>query len=246
MSNLRRIDSMLKNQDFAETQNPDRTVFDYARAIAEIENSIVVVSDLKYGVSRIFAGEFAKVLGLENYGVENSIWEKEILNLMDGQEREAKYLAEMRFFNFMRMQPRRCRPRHYLFTRLRLRTRSGAMIDVAHRMYYRYEDSRFDTIRYGICIYGPLAGRCSSRCSVINALSGEVRPMDGDSDSRILSRREKQVLQFIERGMTSEMIASELSISRHTVNRHRQDILSRLRVRNSTEACRLARQLNII
>ena len=37
-----------------------------------------------------------------------------------------------------------------------------------------------------------------------------------------------------------------LSISIHTVSRHRQEILTRLQVKNSIEACRLAKEMKLI
>jgi DNA-binding NarL/FixJ family response regulator len=50
----------------------------------------------------------------------------------------------------------------------------------------------------------------------------------------------------VERGLTSLQIADELSISKFTVSRHRQDILAKLQVKNSAEACRLAHTLGIL
>ena len=41
-------------------------------------------------------------------------------------------------------------------------------------------------------------------------------------------------------------IAAAMSISINTVSRHRQDILRKLQVRNSIEACRMARRLGLI
>ncbi len=40
--------------------------------------------------------------------------------------------------------------------------------------------------------------------------------------------------------------AEQLSISKNTVSRHRQDILAKLQVRNYVEACRVAKALAII
>lgn len=50
------------------------TVYNYAEAIAMIENCIAVVSDLKLGKSKIYAGEFATILGLDGYTDENSMY----------------------------------------------------------------------------------------------------------------------------------------------------------------------------
>ena len=69
----------------------------------------------------------------------------------------------------------------------------------------------------------------------------------GKQDStRILSVREKQVLNLIDKGMASKKIAETLSISINTVSRHRQEILGKLQVKNSIEACRVAKGLKLI
>lgn len=69
----------------------------------------------------------------------------------------------------------------------------------------------------------------------------------GKQDStRILSVREKQVLSLIGKGLTSKKIAETLSISINTVSRHRQEILGKLQVKNSIEACRVAKDLKLI
>lgn len=69
----------------------------------------------------------------------------------------------------------------------------------------------------------------------------------GKQDStRILSVREKQVLSLIDKGLTSKKIAETLSISINTVSRHRQEILGKLQVKNSIEACRVSKDLKLI
>ena len=62
----------------------------------------------------------------------------------------------------------------------------------------------------------------------------------------MLTRRETEILRMIDAGMMSLEIAEGLSISIHTVSRHRQNILDKLRVKNSIEACRIARELGLI
>ncbi|MFG6381685.1 MAG: helix-turn-helix transcriptional regulator, partial [Muribaculum sp.] len=66
------------------------------------------------------------------------------------------------------------------------------------------------------------------------------------ADASILSRREKQVLTLIDSGKRSYEIAEILSISKNTVSRHRQEILAKLQVKNSMEACRIAKAMKII
>ncbi len=85
-----------------------------------------------------------------------------------------------------------------------------------------------------------------ARSVVVNNVTGDYMELSGETDKGILSKREKQILSLIETGMTSKAIADRLCISVHTVSRHRQEILSKLQVGNSTEAIRIARQLGII
>lgn len=244
MKNCRRIDSLLRNQDFTLSQSIEDAVYNYAGGIADIENAVVVVSDLKNGRSKIFCGGFANVIGINGYNTENSIWEKEIFKLMEEKELEEKYLSEIRFFNFIRQLTKSKRSRYCLLSRLRFRSNDRKYIDVAHRMYYKYDDN--GAVRYGICVYSPASIDMKSQCLILDQLTGETLEMCKASDMSILSRREIQVLQLIERGLSSKDISVELNISRYTVSRHRQEILAKLQVRNSAEACRIAHQLGII
>lgn len=123
--------------------------------------------------------------------------------------------------------------------------KSGNMVDVLHRMHYWYENMS-DSIRFGICIYGPLVFSLPAKSIAVNSLTGKWEALTSSNDNNILSPREKQVLALIEQGYTSMNIAGELSISKNTVSRHRQEILAKLQVKNSTEACRRAKQLGII
>lgn len=51
---------------------------------------------------------------------------------------------------------------------------------------------------------------------------------------------------MINKGKMSKDIAQTLSISINTVNRHRQNILEKLQVNNSIEACRIAKELHLL
>lgn len=244
-TSYRKIDALLRGQDFSGSENDVDVVYRYAESIAMIEKCVVVVSDLKYGVSKIFYGEYANTLGLEGASVENSIWEREILSRMSPEMLEEKYLTELRFFNYLRHIPRGRRENYYLAAQLRMRGASGNVADVLHRMYYWYEGDS-DVVRFGICIYGPIAFAIPSKSVAIDSLTGRWVELSPTSDYGILSAREKQVLSLVEKGFTSRAIADQLCISKNTVSRHRQEILAKLQAKNSTEACRRAKQMRII
>lgn len=164
---------------------------------------------------------------------------------MTEDEREEKYLAELRFFNFLRHVPRHTRPDYYLVSKLRMTVETGCTIDVLHRMYYIYADDA-ETITHALCLYGSSAIGFVGKSIVANSLTGVSEELTSSSDASILSRREQQVLRLIDSGKTSADIAVVLSISKNTVSRHRQEILAKLQVKNSMEACRIAKAMKII
>lgn len=245
MSNLTKLNQLLKNQSIKADSIEATQMLDYADNISRIENVTAVVSDLRRGTSRIFPGKFGIILGVVNYSEEDSIWEKAILNLMTEEEQEEKYLAELRFFNFLRHVPRHARPDYYLVSKLRMKTATGDLIDVIHRMYYIYADDS-ETVTHSLCLYGRSTFNFAGKSIVVNSLTGISEELTSSADASILSRREKQVLALIDSGKRSHEIADILSISKNTVSRHRQAILAKLQVKNSMEACRVAKAMKII
>lgn len=245
MSCLKKLNQLLKSQSFNGGTIDVSQLLDYAKNISQIENVTVVVSDMRCGISRIFPGKFGIVLGVSNYVEENSIWEKAILNLMTEKQREEKYLAELRFFNFLRHVPRHARPDYYLVSRLRMKAATGDTIDVIHRMYYIYADDS-ETVTHALCLYGRPTFDFIGKNRIVNSFTGISEELTASGDSSILSRREKQVLTLIDSGKRSYEIADILSISKNTVSRHRQQILAKLQVKNSMEACRIAKTMKII
>lgn len=240
------IDHLLRNQTFTSNGwDITAPVSLYAESMAKIEKCIVVISDLKCGQSKIFPGKFAEQMGISTNEYENSIWERAILDKIEEKEREDKFLGELRFFNYLRRLPLKKRSNYYLATRLRMRDKNDILKDVLHRMYYWNEESS-DTIRYGICVYSPMVIDLPATCIAVDSITGDWTELLSDTDNTILSPREKEVLILIDNGLTSREISLKLSISKNTVSRHRQEILLKLLAKNSTEACRRAKQLKII
>ena len=61
-----------------------------------------------------------------------------------------------------------------------------------------------------------------------------------------LTRREREVLQKLANGSTSDSIAEELSVSRHTVRTHVQNILTKLQVSSRLEAAAFAIRYGLV
>lgn len=242
---FRELDKILRQQTSPtekESEEPD--VYGYARSMAEIENVIAVVSDLAAHTSRIYNGRFAERFGLEGYTREDSIWETKILSLIPRAEQEIKFIAELRFFHFLRRIGKN-RGDYYLMTKLRMSTTGGEMVNVLHRMYYIY-DKKLSAIRYAVCLYGPQTAEFNGSSVVVNSVTGVSEELTSSVDHDIISARERQILSLIDSGLKSKEIAERLHISIHTVSRHRQDILEKLQVKNSIEACRVAKQMKMI
>ncbi|MDE5642222.1 MAG: helix-turn-helix transcriptional regulator [Muribaculaceae bacterium] len=241
LSNLTRL---LRTEREHNSDSRRSDIYGYARSIAAVEKVIAVVSNLYENTSRIFDGGFAAEIGLDGYDSENSIWEKRILSLMPQSELDNKLIAELRFYHFLRHRGK-SRANYHLMTRLRFSDGKGGFRDILHRLYYIYghEPTKPD---YAICLYGPLYVEFPGNSLAVNSITGYAEELCAESSADILSRRELQVLRLIDSGLRSQEIAGQLNISLHTVNRHRQNILAAMQVKNSMEACRLARSAGLL
>lgn len=245
MDSFTRIDKILKTQPYAAANITDDTLSTYASALCLLENLIVVVTDLRNNSSKIFAGGFGRAIGLPPYSTQSSIWEQNIIDMMPESEKEEKFKAELIFFHFLRRMPRQHKSQYYLATKLKFNIPDKGKVDVLHRMYYIH-DLHSDSVSHAFCVYGPLCMDFPGRSVIINSVNG-LREEISDHDSlKILSGREVQVLKLIGAGKSSQEIAAVLCISKHTVSRHRQEIIAKLQVKNSIEALKVAKSLNLL
>lgn len=235
----------VEEQPYAEMLNRYK---DIARNYARMENTVAVLSDLRTNTSYIYYGSFSRMLGIDKCGNEDkvsSIWEKEIFKLIHPDDLVGKHLQELCFFHFIKRQPKRKRTDYYLTSKLRMKNDTNSYIPVLHRMFYIPVLSN-DTLWLALCLYSPLLFNTPAKCLIINSANGQMAELDKQNNTRILSVREIQVLNLIDKGLTSKEIAETLSISINTVSRHRQEILGKLQVKNSIEACRVAKNLKLI
>lgn len=214
MNNVKKLEAVLSEQSSNVERRVEHTVYDYAATMARIENAIVVVSDMVNKRSSIFQGAFANRLGLSDHDnrEENSIWEKFILSKLPKEEFEAKVIAELRFFHYLKQKPKTKR-NYYLLTKLRFRGKSDKMIDVAHKMYYVYDENNVN-IKYAVCIYAPLTFDFKGRSLIVNSITGTTEELTASASTNILSKRELQVLSLISEGKKSAEIATQLNLSR--------------------------------
>lgn len=245
------LDKEFSAQDFTGGQpyaGQLRRYKDIASNYACMENAVAVLSDLRTNESYIYYGGFSRTLDIGKCGKEGevpSIWEDEIFRLIHPDDLADKHLQELCFFHFVKGRPKGRRTDYYLTSRLRMKNRSNGYTPVLHRMFYVPAPAG-DTLWLALCLYSPLLFDMPARCMIVDSVSGQMKELDRQDNTKILSSREKQVLSLIDKGLTSKEISSSLNISVNTVSRHRQEILGKLQVKNSIEACRVAKDLKLL
>lgn len=84
--------------------------------------------------------------------------------------------------------------------------------------------------------------------STVNMKTGRVIPFTEEKDEKQsqLTKREIEILGLIAKGMASKEIADQLFLSVNTVNNHRQNIIEKMDVSNTSEALTYAMRIGII
>lgn len=245
-----KLNNELLKQTFAEEQLQPGKLDEckqIASTYARIENSIAVLSDMRANISYIYYGGMAERLGIAQRNSSktiHSIWEEEIFSRIHPDDLLEKHLQELRFLHFLRNIPEEERSDYYITSRIRMKDNAGEYIPISHKMFYIASHSN-GSIWLAICLYN-LAESTNPSYAIINSANGQRLEPEQQTCNNILSSREIDVLQLIEQGKLSKEIASILSISINTVNRHRQNILEKLQVTNSIQACLIAKGLGVI
>lgn len=222
-----------------------------AQIYALNENSIAVLSDLRSNRSYIYNGALAKELGLSDSGMNQeieSIWEDEIYAKVHPDDLDARHLLELKFFHLLKKTPIAQRSNYRTHSIIRMLNNRNEYIPVLHRTFYQLSSSN-GSLWLALCLYNfatDIDTRQGFGGIIQNTATGEIISQNSKSAGDILSPRERQVLSLIEQGYASKEIATKLSISKNTIDRHRQNIMDKLRVNNSIEALRVAKALKII
>lgn len=248
------LNEKLLKQPFTERKD-ERIILENYKHIASIysklENSIAVLSDLKTDKSYVYNGGIAEELGIaQRSSVKeiNSIWEEDIFGRIHPDDLIDKHLLELQFFHLLKTMPAGNRYDYHISSGMRMRNNSGLYILVHHRMFYVCSCPS-GNFWLSLCLYNHSYEKGNTQVldkRIVNSATGEIIEPDKKTCNDILSVREKEILGLIEKGKMSKEIAELLCISKNTVDRHRQNILEKLRVKNSIEACRIAKLMNLL
>lgn len=214
----------------------------------ELENGIAVLSDLQSNKSYVYSGKLAKELAVfqgEKAGEIESIWEDELFSILNSEDVLQKHLLELQFFQMIKTIPFVEQKDYCVVSRLRIADNPNQKA-LLHKMFY-FTNADDKNVELALCLYHfDFLNSSLHHGMIINTANSSVIHQTEAGNSAFLSVREKEILKMIQEGKRSKEIAELLFISINTVNRHRQNILEKLRVGNMTEACVMAAKLRWI
>lgn len=240
------VDSPEKRKEVLEE------VISIMEAYVKLDHSVAVLSDLANNKSYIFAGNFGSFfeMNTSGYTTIDSIWEDDIYQRIHPDDLFQRHLLELEFFNFLKVLEPDERLNYTTKCRIRTLNSKKEYQYILHRSFY-LKNSSEGGLWLAVCLYNYLF----EKLGAVNGIDGKiVNNKTGESfyvDTYIncidlLTLREKEILVLIGKGVISKEIAAKLNISINTVNRHRQNILEKLNVKNSIEAVRTADALNLL
>lgn len=252
------LEALFINHQYKDVQTAiqeDSRLLQQITADVQLHQHMAVLSDWIDKRSYICIGQLGAQFGLpvdaNNLTVIDSIWEENLFAKMHPDDVLAKHILELKLMHFLQKRPQSSQFDYSAVSRLRMQNIHGEYQQITHQIIYLPRDES-KNMQLALCIYRP----CSSQLStlhtfstngqIINRITGELVEEDAmEPISTILSKREKEILGEIRKGLLSKEIAVKLSISLNTVNRHRQNILQKLQANNSMEAIKIAESMQL-
>ncbi len=240
----------------------------YRRSVgrmADMTRGCCVITDAASDRCYVYGGAFARLMGWEMQANDErcvthddlSCWELVldssdedfIYNRIHPESLPEKRLLEFEFFKMIDKLPADQKLHHKAVSRFRIQDKEGNYIWVDNSTQVLCLSPK-GMMWLILCIYDLSADQTPHEGiapRIKDYRTGKVATLSlAERKAHILTRREKEILSLIRQGKSSKMIADELSISRNTINRHRQNILEKLSVSNSFEAITAAESMGLL
>lgn len=248
MHNNKLDHKFLSQNDGQQNADEEMRLRMIAKAYADNEECIAVMNNFRTKGSHIYLGAVGEAMGFGERGTYqhvDTLYEEEVFSRIPDEDMAIRHLEELSFYHIM-SAPAYTSAGYpcYMVTNIRMADAAGKLHDMIHRIfYYTSRDRR--GICYGLCLYS-FASSQRQYARIIDKRTGEERKIEVETMRSLLTDREKDVLLYIQKGLASKEIADRMAISKHTVDRHRQNIIEKLQVANTTEAIFKARQLGLL
>lgn len=250
------IDEVYATQSTADERLDGRVVEQqrsFIQSLTKINGGCAVISDLSTRKSYVVVHPWAHFLGLTSeeaaLSVIDSMDEDCIYRLIHPEDLVEKRLMEYKFFQKTFSMSAEERLKYRGRCRLRMMNRQG-VFQYVDNLVQIMENTPSGNVWLIFCLYSLSADQRPEQgigATITHMEHGEVETLSLSEEHRnILSEREKEILRCIRKGMSSKEIAAALYISVNTVNRHRQNILGKLSVGNSIEACQAAELMKLL
>ncbi|GAA3745712.1 LuxR C-terminal-related transcriptional regulator [Flavobacterium ginsengisoli] len=236
-----------KNSGNLNNKKVLKTCKEIAQNFADLENGIAVLSDLYKNKSYIYSGKISeelKIFKKDQVQEIESIWEEELFGKLNSDDVLQKYLLELHFFQFIKTVSVEERKDFCVISKLRMNDKTAEK-SLLHKMFYF--SNEYEDIELALCLYNfDFSLTPQYEGAIINTATGNIIKQNEKESNFFLSTREKEILKMLQEGKQSKEIAQLLFISINTVSRHRQNILEKMKVNNTAEACSIATKLKWI
>lgn len=206
--------------------------------MAELSRSCIFTVDVFRGVYDYISENFTELFGVRPESVEELVHPDDLARIADLQVRHAKFIYSL---------PPGERNDYRTIYQARMRGAQGRWINVVSRQQVIETDNHGKAwIVMGMIELAPdqtLVDRV--KCSVLNLRTGQFFNPYASSLEWALTGRELEVLSLMARGCLSKEIAAHLSVSKHTIDNHRKNILAKLEADNAIEAINRAREAGL-
>lgn len=221
----------------------------YLEMLAEVNNSSVYVAEYQTGYW--FLSDNFRIFGYDPQTIHSTDKAPDFLETRihpdDFIVMEATQRNLLKFLESLPLDERKNYKHIY-----ELRARNGENVYIrfiVQQQILELDEDGHPQLLFGIIDVSPDTSPLEQvKLRVINYKTGEIVPFQviGKHTDIRLSIREKEILELARKGMQSKEISDKLSISIHTVNKHRQNIMQKMNADNVLEAIEYARMLGLV
>ena len=222
---------------------------EYVELLSKVNNSCVFVAEYQAGY--IFLSDNFSIFGYDPKAIYAIESDPEYLeNRIHPADLEVLRVTQAKLLEFIQDYPVNQRKDYKHIYELRARNAEGKYINfILQQQILELDEEGNAWLLLGIVDISPdISPLEQIKLRVINYKTGEVIPYTfvETGNNVKLSDREKEILGLARKGMLTKEISDKLSLSIHTVNKHRQNIMQKMNADNILEAIDYARKLGLL
>lgn len=243
------IDSIWKDQKFGDSIQENKAILNVLQennfALFLIGKSYFFISDIKNSTSGNFSNATLDVLG---YKPEEMSLEK-MISILHPSDLPVVFGFESKVMEFFKELPVEKMFKYKVRYDFRMQHKQGHYVRVLQQVITIETDEKGAIVRT-LGIHSDISDLKKEGLPVLSfiGLEGEPTYENVQVDKKFsfleteerFSPREKEILNKLIQGKTSDKIAKELFISKETVNTHRRKMLSKCGVKNTIELVNLS------